>query len=335
MILLRDNEIDLERWKEFLSENSFASPFQSYEYYKFVNSVPGNSASVFAVEDGGMLQTLVVVTFQKEKGIKGFFSRRAIIYGGPLIRESEFGKSSLSFLLKIINSHIKKRVIYGEIRNFADYEFYRDCYSTSGWKYKAHLNVQISLKDKTIDEILGAMKYNRRREIGLSYKAGASIKEASSTDEIRALYAILKNLYQERVKSPLPSFEFFIRLHQSDNGKVFLVKHNEQVIGGSFCIYYPGLSVNTIYYCGLREYNRNIFPTHLAIMGAIEFGLENKLKMIDLMGAGKPEEEYGVRRYKVEFGGELIENGRYFKIYNQPLYRVGILGLNLINKLKK
>jgi len=334
MILLKNDEIDLEKWNLFLNENKFASPFQSYAFYSFINSVSGQTASVFAIEKNNELQALCVVTFQKEKGIKGYFSRRAIIYGGPVIKEDVQSLAALNLLLSTISRHLKPRIIYGEIRNSADYGFYKSCFTSLGWEYLPHLNVQISLQNRTIEDILGEMKYNRRREIKLSLKEGAIIKEASNIEEIHALYSILKGLYIARVKSPLPTFEFFEKLYLSPAGKIFLVVHKNQVIGGSFCIFHSGLSVNTLYYCGLRDYDSKIFPTDLAILAAIEFGIKNNLLFVDLMGAGKPDEEYGVRNYKVAFGGNLIEYGRFKKIYSPLLYRIGTLGLELLNKIK-
>ena len=335
MIFLTDNEIKFERWNNLLDENLFSTPFQSLQYYNFINSVPGQYARVFAIEINDKLQALCVVTIQKEKGLLGYFSRRAIVYGGPLIAGTDFGKFALNELFRNINQHLKNKVIYAEVRNLVDYSFFKDCFFKNGWIFKPHLNVQIDLRDKSIDEVLKAMKYNRRREIGLSLKAGVTIKEGKNQDEIYSLYLILQNLYNKRVKSPLPSLDYFQTLFLSPLAKVFLVMHNHHIIGGSFCIYFPRLSINTLYYCGIRDYGKNIFPTHMAIMAAIEFGLINKLQMVDLMGAGKPGEEYGVRNYKTEFGGELVEHGRYHKIYNHLLFSIGSLGLEILNRFKK
>ena len=178
------------------------------------------------------------------------------------------------------------------------------------------------------------MKYNRRREIRLSLKAGASFREATSEKEVSLLYNILNNLYTTRVKLPLPSLYFFKKLFLSPIGKVFLVMHNQTIIGGAFCVSYPNNTINTLYYCGIRDYNKKIYPTHLAIMAAIEYGIKNNLKFVDLMGAGKPGDEYGVRKYKEEFGGVLVEHGRYLKIFNPWLYKTGKLGLKTLSKLK-
>ena len=44
------------------------------------------------------------------------------------------------------------------------------------------------------------------------------------------------------------------------------------------------------------------FPTHLAIIGVIKYAIKNNIKVVDLMGAGKPDKAYGVRNYKLAFG---------------------------------
>ncbi len=78
-----------------------------------------------------------------------------------------------------------------------------------------------------------------------------------------------------------------------------------------------------------------MYPAHIAIDGAIKFAIDNKLKVVDLMGAGKKDEYYGVRVYKERFGGLLVEHGRYLKISKPLLYKVGILGLKILKKLKR
>ena len=121
---------------------------------------------------------------------------------------------------------------------------------------------------------------------------------------------------------------------RSSLGKVFIVKHDDNLIGGAFCLFSKKRGIYTLYYTGNRNYHKKIFPTHLAIMGVIKFALNNGLKMVDFMGAGKPGVDYGVRSFKLQFGGDLVEHGRYLKILNPFLYRVGKIGLNFLSKLK-
>ncbi len=314
------------------------TPFQSSEFHTYFNLVPNYKASVYAVEKEAELLALCVVTFQKQDtGMIGYFSRRGIIYGGPLLVDSEQGRKAMELLLKGIDENIHSKVIYAETYNFFNYTPFRDVFEKKGWEYEAHLNVQMNIQNKSMDEVLGMMKYNRRREITISIKEGATVRAVENIDEVKILYNLLVDLYNERVKLPLPPFKFFKHLYLSEIGKVFVVIDNNQIIGGSFCIcILKEEGIYTYYYCGLRSYKKNIFPSHLAIYGAIDFAVKkNGLKVIDLMGAGKPEKEYGVRESKVRFGGELLEQGRFLKIHNPLLFGIGKAGLQFIKFVKR
>ena len=332
MKLVKNKELVIAKWLELLEMSEFSNPFQTPDCYDLYNSVEDYYADVFAVEANGEYKSLVVVTVQKEKGIKGFFSVRGIVYGGLLLRSSE--KEFLKFLLKRVKVYYKSKLIYLEIRNSNNYSSMLNSFEDNGWKYKPHLNVLLDIQNKEIDTVLSGMKYNRRREIKLSLKEGVITRTAKNVEEVGLLYKILNEMYIERVKLPLSPLAFFINLYKSNIGKVFVVLHEDKIIGGSFCIFYNNMTINTLYYTGLRGYHKKIFSTHMAILGIIEFALANNLKMVDFMGAGKPDIEYGVRDYKLQFGGDLVEYGRFKMIFKPLLYKLGILALQILAKIK-
>lgn len=325
-VLHKNNDVDLIKWRQLLTENQFTSVFQSPEFYDLYNSTDGYSAEVFAIENENKYVALCVVTLQKETGLKGYFSRRAIVYGGPLIGNGKYITELLNFITKSISA----KAIYTEVRNYFDYGSYDQQYRNAGWNFNGYLNFHLNLENTSFESLLDKMKYNRKREIRISKEENASYREAVDLNEVSELYNILNDLYKTRVKLPLPTKKYFEDLFRSSIGKVFIVLHNGKIIGGSFCLFFAANRIYTLYYCGLREYHKKIFPTHLAICAAINFGIDNNLKMLDLMGAGKPGEEYGVRKYKAEFGGNLVEHGRYIKINKPVLFKIGKLGLKLI-----
>ena len=59
-----------------------------------------------------------------------------------------------------------------------------------------------------------------------------------------------------------------------------------------------------IYGCGEDGKYKDVYPSVLANWAALEYGLKNGLKYFDFLGAGKPNEDYGVREFKSKFGGE-------------------------------
>ncbi len=332
MKLNKNTELEISKWKELLTESKFASPFQTLEYYKLFNSFDGYSSDVFAVEEDNKYTSLIVVTIQKENGIKGYFSKRGIVYAGPLVLGTE--TKSLDFLLKKVKEIYKRKLIYLEIRNHFDYSSFSSIFKQSGYIFEEHLNVQLSIENIDLATVMSGMNSTRRRQIRQTHKEGAIAREARSEDEIAELYKILKIMYFEKVKLPLFPYEFFLNLYKSKIGKIFVTIHSEKVIGGVFCVYYPNTTMNTFYYTDIRGYHKKIYPAHIALLGAIEFGINNKLKLVDFMGAGKPNAEYGVRDYKMRFGGNLVKDGRFKVIFKPLLYNFGIWGLKLLSKIK-
>ena len=47
------------------------------------------------------------------------------------------------------------------------------------------------------------------------------------------------------------------------------------------------------------------------------------------MGAGQPNVPYGVRNFKAEFGGTLVEHGRFLCVVNPLLFKIGTLGVKI------
>lgn len=332
MEILTDDDIPLDKWHQMLENNHYATPFQSPVFFNLYRSDPNNSAHAIAIADSGILKALVVLTLQAERGIKGFFSKRGIIYGGPLVDSNE--QNGLELLLKEISTAVKKRPIYLEIRNFSDYSQYKDTFIKDGWDYVPYYDIQINLQSETKESLLKIFNYNRRREIRQSLESGASYFICSNDEQVMRVYEILKENYKERVKLPLPDMEFFIRYFHTDELKVFGVIHDGKIIGGAFCPVLKNRKLFTLYYCGLRLYHKKIFPTHLAILAAMEYCIGNRIPVFDFMGAGRPDVEYGVRKYKLEFGGEILEYGRFIKINNRFLYYLGKLGVKAGRKFK-
>ena len=324
--------VGISLWEKLLADSDFSSPFQTPDFYHACNSVEGFSADVFAIEESGIYQALMVVTVQKERGIPGYFSRRGIIYGGPLLRGDP---KSLRSLLDWVNEYYEKKLIYLETRNLFDYGPYRVVYDACRWNYEPWLNVRNPLMNASMETIMARFNYSRRREIRQSLAEGAVWSEVRSGEEMDRVYEILSQLYRSRVKLPLPSREFFVELWQNAIMKVFAVMHNGNIIGGSFCPVQNGKAVYTMYYCGERNYHPRIFPTHLAILAAMEYGLKTGCRYLDFMGAGRPDREYGVRTYKLEFGGDMVEEGRFLRILDPFLYRLGKLGLTVLSKFGK
>jgi len=323
MDVLINDSIPISAWHELLSRDPHATPFQSPEFYNLFNAVAGLSAQAIAISQTNKIIALAVVTIQKEPGLKGYFSRRGIIYGGFLM-DPEFTEA-VDLLLQQISLYISRKCIYLETRNFSDYSNYRESFKRNGWDYLPYLNFQVSTS--AITSLVASISSSRMRQIKKAIKNGVTWKEASDLKEVESFYMILRTLYKNKIKKPLFSLNFFREFYERDLGKYLLVWYKNEIIGGILCPILKNQCIYEFYICGLDYEYKDQYPSIMATWAAMEYANQNNIPLFDFMGAGKPDEQYGVRDFKARFGGKEVEYGRFLKIGNRFLYEFGKLYL--------
>lgn len=322
-----ENTIVEEQWKNLMKSDT-ANFFQTKQALAFFEDV-GIETFIFAVEKNDKLTALISGIIQKEKGIKANFTSRAIVYGGPALSD-QITSSEVSELLKSMVLHLKKKSIYLEIRNLNNYEEYKNVFKEVGFEFNPHLNFHLDCTDELA--MRKRMSSSKLRQVKKSLKEGAKIIEPRSKQDIMAYYQILENLYKTKIKTPLPGLRFFIRLWEMQTSTFLLISFQDEIVGGIVC---PVLKDKVIYewfVCGKdREFN-NVYPSVLATWAAMEYAVKNDIPRFDFMGAGKPEEDYGVREFKSKFGGEQVAHGRFLYIFQPLLYSVGKTAVKILKR---
>ena len=303
-----------------------ATWFQTEAAYLFFASLPTMMRPfAYGVAEDGVLKGVVVgfVTVEQSRW-RQFFTRRAIINGGPLLAE-DISTEALRLLLQRLREEVSKEAIYIEMRNFHDYSRWKDRFEACGFAYQPHLNFHLDCSEEAV--IQCNMHESRRRQVRKGLASGAVIEEAKTEQEVRDFYRILEQLYRRKVKTPLFGLEFFLAFFRQEWGKYLLVKYEGKVIGGMMCPILEGRTIYEWYVCGLDEPYREQHPSVLATYAAMQYAAEHGLPRFDFMGAGKPGEDYGVRAFKAQMGGQLVEHGRFLLIAKPLLYRIGVLGV--------
>ena len=330
--LLTYPEIDRSDWQALIDHSPYATWFQTKEAYEFYAANPTEMTPfAYSVKRDEKLRALCVgYITQEQNALRQLFTRRAIIIGGPVIAD-DATQQDVKHLLCAIKTGLQSQAIYIETRNFHDYSSWKDVFFECGFDYIPHLNFHV---DCTKENILESMSESRRRQIKKALKNGVEIVEATSDEHVQDFYLILEGLYHKKVKTPLFPLSFFMTFYHQHSGKYLLVKYNDKIIGGIMC---PILERNTIYewfVCGLDDMYKNLYPSVMATYAAIEFANQHNILLFDFMGAGKPDEAYGVRDFKARFGGEQVEYGRFLCICKSLLYWIGKNGVKLLRKVK-
>lgn len=332
MKILEGNDIDQHSWDELVKHSPVTTWFQTKEAFDFFDSLPFLRAFAYAVESEGRLKGVTVGFVQSDGGrLKRFFSRRAIVNGGPLLAD-DINDEELSFMLAALKDRLKKKTIFIETRNFNDYSRWRECFQRIGFEYHPHYDVKVDTA--SMDVVNENMGKSRKRDIRVSLRDGASVVVKPSIEQVREFYTILECLYQTKVKTPLFPLQFFERLYKLDSSAFLLVEYEGAVIGGTVCVGHAGHALYEMYACGKDGVHKTIFPSELATFAGLQYAAENGFPIFDMMGAGSPDDGgYGVRDFKLKFGGELLELGRFSWVCKPALFQIGKLGVKILKKV--
>lgn len=327
MTILTNNAIDPLKWQQLVDESTNSSFFQTKSCYDFYSSLSFLKPFVFGVEEDGQLAALVCGYIIANGGrIKRYFSRRAIIPGGLLIR-SGADTTVVEKILTALNTFLHRKCIYTEFRNYSDYQTYRGSFEAMGYHYEPHLNIRLDCTDR--QQVWEGLSASKRRQIRQSLEAGLSIGKAESAGEIAAFYQLLSELYNEKIHRPLFPEAFFQASMDREDIVVLLCKYRGEVCGGIVCVLHNKISVSEWFVCGSTGMEaKGIYPSLMATWAGIDYALENGYSLFDFMGAGKPHKPYGVRDFKMRFGGSLVEFGRFRCVQYPVVYGLGKFYIN-------
>ena len=328
--ILTYHEIDQQQWQALIDRSPYATWFQTKEAYEFYTSVSTELAP-FAVgieENGHLVGVIVGYTTQEKNPIKQLLTCRSIIIGGPLLDE-HISSDAISALLVAVKQ-VTKKAIYVETRNFNDYSKWREIFEQCSFQYQPHLNFHVDTSSvEVVDKNLGK---SRKRDIRTTIRDGVTPVYQPRIEQVKQYYQILQNLYTTKVKTPLFSWNFFEQLHRTEHARFILTEYQGRIIGGTVCVELPNRAIYEWFACGEDGVYDHIYPSCYATYLGIKYSAESGCKIFDMMGAGKPDEAYGVRDFKAKFGGELVEHGRFLCVCKPLLYKLGKLGVKILKK---
>ncbi|MDR1543683.1 MAG: peptidoglycan bridge formation glycyltransferase FemA/FemB family protein [Prevotellaceae bacterium] len=327
------DEIDKKQWRKLIETSPVPSFFQTQECYDFYCSLSFLEPFVFGVSENEQLTGVICGYVIAEGGkFKRYFSRRAIILGGALLAVN-ITDSALTKLLDFTVKTLKNRAIYIEFRNYNSYSDNKEIFKNAGFKYMPHLNFHVPTENP--QAAFAQLSSTKRHDVKISQNQGAKIVEITTENDLQNYYKILIRLYLTKIKTPLFPYEFFEKIVKLPECKIFGIKFEGKIIGGSICVFLAQKSVYEWFVCGQDGRFKNIYPSTLSTWAAIDYAAQNGFRYFDMMGAGKPDRKNGIREFKAKFGGKLVEHGRFLYLCNNFLYKIGKFYVEKIMKSLK
>jgi len=321
---------DQNKWINFVHAHEhgsvFHTPFVMNLFERLEGFIPFSLALVGENDEISGLMTGIVQTLKL--GILAPLSRRVVSYSTPIFTE-DFTSEHMRLLTRKLDEY---RAVYTEIRNNYISEETRRKFHEVGYEYEDHLNILIDLTNSH-EQLWNDVHSKRRNEIRKAKKEGLTFR-VFGEDEVQDAYSILKEVY-DRARLPLFPISFFTMGFVTSTYEVgmrgFGAYYGDQMIGCMITLCYK----DTIYdfFAGSisKYYSKN--PNDLIPWEVFIWGKDHGYKVFDFGGAGKPDQPYGVRDYKLKFGGGLVNYGRYTRIRNKNLYKLAETGFRALQKM--
>lgn len=315
------NNINLfeDQWDEFVDKHPRGSVFHSRGFHlAFQRGGLYKSTAIAYIEPGTgrVLGLLPAVIQQDYPGIIGRFTRRCILFDAPLVVDDDL--TIQKKLIIALEKEVKNRVVFTQYRfsNSIEKELY-DFFIEHKYYYEPYLNIII---DTTIgtDELWKQIKRNRKDGINKGKKQGFVFNENTEINCIDDFYHLLGETYK-KARLPYPKKELFVALKNhcnAENLKFFELKSgNEKIIS---LLSFLSKDKLYAYYIGINQ-DENILrlrPVDYFYWEILQWCSANGVKSFDWMGAGQKNKDYGVRDFKLQYGGLEYEPGRMSKFHN-------------------
>jgi len=249
-------------------------------------------------------------------GVLHFFTTRAVVYGGVLCDPSPAGQDALAELLYTYKREVNGSPLFTELRNLSDLHGLQGILRDNGFAYEGHLNFLIDLQRST-EEIWSSLDSNVRTNVRKARRSDVVIEDVTSLADVSAAYAVLAKVY-EHIQIPLAPQSLFEAafeiLYAKGMIKLFMARVEDAYIGVAIRLLYK----DTIYawYAGAIRAYASYKANDLLNWHILEWGAQHGFKCFDFGGAGKPDQDYGPRKFKAKFNGTLVNYGRNVYVHH-------------------
>lgn len=334
-IIVDHAQIDLDKWRKYVDTHPHGTVFHTpYMYDVWLNVRGYEPYAFFALNKNGQIAAIVCGFIQTvSRRVLSILSTRSVQLQSPLFTNIR----SLEAVIEAYKCYAKKKkVLYTEVRNHYIDERYNDCMPKLGYVWEGHYNILKEMPNST-EDLWKQIKRKRKDGINKAKKFDFVLSDKIRDDTIDALISLLSVKYRD-LGLPIPDRAFFENCLSFDddcNCQYFhLIDNNvARIVLLSFRY------KNTLHavYIGIDSDKSfmNKRPVDYFYYKLMEYCVENDILIFDWMGAGKPGIPYGVRDFKLQYGGELVDFGRYQFKHRPVLLFVATKAFRMIQSFRR
>jgi hypothetical protein len=325
-----------DEWDNYVDQNPTANIFHTRQFVDCFASSPRYVPHTFFLQDDGKtiaglvaIQTRILPAFPR-------LTSRAVVFGGISLAHDVPARQlnkQIGPLLQAYDEVMRRQTLFTEIRNMDDHTAHLLPIVRSGYQFAPHLNFLVDLKQGETG-IWESFSSDHRRMIKRAEKAGVTISVVTAPAQIETFHELVSRIYAVAHIPVLPTTVFqeaWSRLGPLGQLRIVIAEHEGKTIAARAALVYHGRVFD--WYAGSNEDGDKLNANALLVWDMLRWGCNNGGEVFDFGGAGDPNVYYGVREFKSRFQGQLVNHGRFLRVYSRPRYQLGYRAYGALRRL--
>ena len=210
--------------------------FHSTDLFRLVEKTPGQQPYMVIVRRGNTVIAHMLATLRRRGSlVPPYLFSQGRVYGEGEYSEGEDKDALFALMLKAITKKLRRKMcLYIEFSDLSQKMFGYRILRSEGYFPIQWMEIHNSLHSLPPEERITEKTY---QHIEHAYEAGVVSQEVETEEEMNSFYRLLSRFFSLKVRRYLPPKKMFELLHTTGNGRLFVTKHKNKVIGGSCCVY--------------------------------------------------------------------------------------------------
>ncbi len=321
--VISDSElVDRKGWVDFVNNHPDGSIFQMpwmYDLHKL--SRFQKPVVYFAFDGSKMVGVMMAVNYRNAVFPLSWFTRRQIVFGGPLVADNDRGT-----LLALLDAMVKNRTqkpVYSEIRNLRLGLSLKPVFENAGFYYESYLSVVIDMNRKS-GEIWESLSPERRTNIKRLENVLYTIRDMQGLKDMADVWKIIRCSVGRKGR-PVPHKSMFRVIEELEMLKPYLKIKGFELKGQlkAVAVFLKYRKKAFVWMEGHCFDHASDWMYDGFLWGVMqELGSEG-VRYINMGTGGRPGKDFFYRQYKKSYGGMIKETGRYIYVHNWFLWNLG------------
>ena len=291
-----------------LLEESF---FHSSRLFWMLKQTPRHKPYMVTVEDaqGHVFSQMLAIVRYRASWFPPYLYRQCRILGEGIYAQAPLPASTLfGMMLQGIKERLGRWVLFIEVSNlsqkmFAYRQFRENRFFPVRW-----MSIHNSLHSRTPEERISQRMLDR---IEGTREKGVTTTEVESEDDFQAFMKLLRRHNWLKPKRYIPSNEFFRGFLQGCDGRLFLTRYHNHVIGCSAVVYSQRQAY--LWYAAFRRKSFAwLHPHIMTIWHVLKDSHQRGFEHVFFMDVGLPFRKNTFRNFILRFGGKPTSTYRWF-----------------------